>query len=58
MKELRLKIPIKIKPTIHNDGYIITDANNTCYFFYGKDGRYKNVTKITFNTNVLFAKKK
>jgi hypothetical protein len=38
MNELKLKMPIKIKPTINNDGYIITDANNTDYFFYEKDG--------------------
>jgi hypothetical protein len=38
MSELKLKMPIKIKPTIENDGYIITDANNTEHFFYEKDG--------------------
>lgn len=42
MNELRLKMPIKIKPTINNDGYIITDANNTDYFFYEKDGELES----------------
>lgn len=38
MSELKLKMPIKIKATIDNDGYVITDADNTEHFFYEKDG--------------------
>ena len=38
MSELKLKMPISIKPTSVDNGYIITDANNTEHFFYEKDG--------------------
>lgn len=36
--EITLKLPIQIKPSINNDGYIITDANDTEHFFYNKEG--------------------
>jgi hypothetical protein len=38
MSELKLKMPINIKTTVDNDGYVITDADNTEHFFYEKDG--------------------
>jgi hypothetical protein len=38
MSELKLKMPINIKATVDNDGYVITDADNTEHFFYEKDG--------------------
>lgn len=36
--EITLKLPIQIKPSIKNDGYIITDANDTEHFFYNEEG--------------------
>jgi hypothetical protein len=38
MNELKLKMPIKIEPSNADKGYVITDANNTEYFFYEEDG--------------------
>lgn len=35
---LTLKMPISIKPTSVDNGYIITDANNTEHFFYEENG--------------------
>lgn len=34
---ITLELPIKIKPTVNNDGYVITDANETEHFFYEKE---------------------
>lgn len=34
--ELKLKLPIKIRPTINNDGYVIVDNENSEFFFYNK----------------------
>jgi len=33
-KEIRLALPIKIRTTINNDGYVITDADDCEHFFY------------------------
>jgi hypothetical protein len=38
MKELKLKLPISIETSTADKGYVITDANNTEYFFYEEDG--------------------
>ena len=38
MNELKLKMPIKIEQSNVDKGYVITDANNTEYFFYEEDG--------------------
>jgi hypothetical protein len=39
--KIELTLPIEIKPTINKDGiqdgYVITDANDTEHFFYKKD---------------------
>lgn len=31
---INLILPIRIKPTFENGGYVITDATNSEYFFY------------------------
>lgn len=35
---LILKMPISIQPTVKNDGYVITDADNSEHFFYEEEG--------------------
>lgn len=37
MKEITLQLPIKIRETVNNDGYIITDAKQVEFFFYEKE---------------------
>ena len=34
MKQITLELPIKIRKTVENDGYIITDAKDVEHFFY------------------------
>lgn len=36
-KEIKLVLPIKIRETIGKDGYVITDAEDSEYFFYEKE---------------------
>lgn len=38
MKNLTIELPIKITPSVKEDGYIIEDANKTEYYFYKKEG--------------------
>ena len=38
--QIVLKLPIKIRPTINNDGYVITDADDIEHFFYYNDLQY------------------
>lgn len=37
MEQLILELPIKIRKTVKNDGYVITDANDVEHFFYEKE---------------------
>ena len=39
MGTILLKLPIKIRPTVQNDGYVITDASDTEYFFYNQKNK-------------------
>ena len=38
MNTLNFKLPLQIRPTAKNDGYIITDAKGTEFFFYNQKG--------------------
>lgn len=38
-----LKLPIKIRETVNNDGYVITDSNNIEHFFYNEDSSGKKL---------------
>jgi hypothetical protein len=40
---INLELPIKIKPTVNNDGYVITDANETEHFFYEKESESEDM---------------
>ena len=36
---LQIVLPIEIRPTASNDGYVITDANGVEHFFYYENGK-------------------
>ncbi len=46
MRDLNLKQPIKIDRTANDDGYVITDANGTEFFFYEKE---KGSTEMVYD---------
>lgn len=37
MSNITLELPIKIRPTVENDGFVITDSEETEHFFYQKE---------------------
>lgn len=53
MNKIVLELPIKIKETINKDGYVITDANETEYFFYEKD---KDSEEMVYDGNCVNVK--
>lgn len=56
MEPIKLELPIKIRKTVGEDGYVITDTNDVEHFFYEKEKESEEMEYDGFCAPVKFDK--